>query len=207
MTFISTKKKLQWSFVVFLVSAFTLVALPRSALAEQAKCYDAMAGVAYYCPAKAEGGVKVNGKADGAFAADTCYVYADPNKGWEVEKAEDCKNDGRFANIITSPQPAKTTGDEAQSTDCPSFLKNEAGGCDIVGRYLNPAIRVLSGSIGLVIAISLAIAAIQYGSSRDDPQAVAKAKKRITNAILALVTFALLYGFLEWLVPGGFLNG
>ncbi|HUC89964.1 MAG TPA: pilin [Patescibacteria group bacterium] len=203
MALINKRNKIHLGFLVCLVSALAFMAIPHSASAVAARCFDAMAGVAYTCPASA-GGIKVDGKTDGKFLADTCYVYADATKGWEVEALADCKKDGRFDNLSTTSQPVPTVKDTGE---CPSYLQNQAGSCDIIGRYLNPAINALSAVVGLVVVISLVIGAIQYSSSRDNPQAVGAAKKRITNAILALVSFFLLWAFLQWIVPGGFLNG
>jgi hypothetical protein len=44
---------------------------------------------------------------------------------------------------------------------------------------------------------------IQYTTSGSNPQAVSAAKKKILNVVIALVAYALLYSFFQWLVPGG----
>jgi hypothetical protein len=69
--------------------------------------------------------------------------------------------------------------------------------------YLQLFINVLSGLVGVVIVIMVAVGGVQYASSRDNPQQTAAAKNRIRDALLALVIFIFTFAFLQWLVPGG----
>ena len=64
-------------------------------------------------------------------------------------------------------------------------------------------INLLAAGVGVLSVIMLVSAGIQYSASADNPQAVQAAKQRIYNVIIGLVTFFLLYGFLQWLIPGG----
>lgn len=75
--------------------------------------------------------------------------------------------------------------------------------CDFVKKYINPAISTVSIIFGLIIVISLIAGGIQYSASAGDPSKVSAAKKRITMTIVALICYAFLYGFLQFLVPGG----
>ncbi len=74
-----------------------------------------------------------------------------------------------------------------------------------ITRYLILLINVLSGLVGVTVVGVMIFAGIQYSVSSGDPSAAAAAKKRISNAVLALVLFATMYGFLQWIVPGGVL--
>lgn len=74
-----------------------------------------------------------------------------------------------------------------------------------ITRYLKIFVNVLSGLVGVVVVGVLVLGGIQYAASAGDPNAAAAARKRINNALLALVAFAFMYGFLQWLVPGGVL--
>lgn len=78
--------------------------------------------------------------------------------------------------------------------------------CDLMSKYAYPFINFLAALVGLVVVISIIIGGIQYGSSAGDPQAAAAARKRIQNAIIALVTFIFLYALLNFLIPGGIFN-
>ena len=68
-------------------------------------------------------------------------------------------------------------------------------------------IRFLSAGVGLVMVGSIVTAGIQYSASGGDPQATAKAKSRISSTLIALLIFIFSYALLNYLIPGGFLNG
>lgn len=74
-----------------------------------------------------------------------------------------------------------------------------------ITRNIELAINFVSAGIGIVVTIMMAIGGIQYASAGGNPQAVGAAKKKITNAIIALLAFIFLWAFLMWLVPGGVL--
>lgn len=82
--------------------------------------------------------------------------------------------------------------------------KDVAGECvSKMFDYINYAIAAVAALAGVVMIIVIVAAGIEYASAGGDPQKVASAKNRIRNAIIGLVAFGLLYGFLSWLVPGG----
>jgi len=74
--------------------------------------------------------------------------------------------------------------------------------CGIVG-YVITFTNLLSAMVGIIIVIMISVGGVQYTMARDDPQAVAAAKTRIQNAILALVFYLFAFALLQWLVPGG----
>jgi len=75
--------------------------------------------------------------------------------------------------------------------------------CDFIEKFINPVIKFLSAGVGVVITIMIVIGGIQYTSAGDDPQKVAAAKKKIYNAIIALILFIFLFALLSWIIPGG----
>jgi hypothetical protein len=76
-------------------------------------------------------------------------------------------------------------------------------GCDLIATYVNPLINLLSAVFGLIAVASLIMGGIQYTASEGDPQKISKAKSRLTNTVIAVFAYAVLYGFLQFLVPGG----
>ena len=74
-------------------------------------------------------------------------------------------------------------------------------------KYINPFIQLLSAAVGLVIVTAIIHGAIEFITSAGDAQRSAAGRKRITEALIGLVAFVLLYAVLVFLVPGGFLNG
>lgn len=77
-----------------------------------------------------------------------------------------------------------------------------ADNCAII-RRLNQFINVLSVLVGIVVTIMIIFGGIQYTAAGEDPGAVAKAKKHISQAILALVGYGLVFAFLQYIIPGG----
>lgn len=69
-------------------------------------------------------------------------------------------------------------------------------------KYIIPGINFFSLITIIVVVGVVAVSGIQYAASQDNPQMAADAKKRIASAIIALAMYAMLYGLLEWLIPG-----
>lgn len=135
--------------------------------------------------------------------SNDCFLYdsGDSSKGWQKV---DCKSDQfKKANTEPSTLPPCT---EANDSGCDPALACTGKNCDVVQDYVNPAINVLAAMVGVTVVISIVVAGIQYSASADDPQRVAQAKRRITNALLALLGSFVFYAFLQWLIPGGFFN-
>jgi hypothetical protein len=100
-----------------------------------------------------------------------------------------CANDSTLKGCSTSP-----------NANC------GAGSCDIVKKYVNPAIQVATIVFGLIATISIILGGIQYSASAGDSQKVSAAKRRISMTVLAIVAYAFMYTFLQFLVPGGVFN-
>ena len=62
--------------------------------------------------------------------------------------------------------------------------------------------RTVCLAVGLVVVLMLIIGGIQYLTSFGDATAIKNAKNRITNAIIALMLFLLMYAILSFLLPG-----
>ena len=73
--------------------------------------------------------------------------------------------------------------------------------------YATAIINFLAGIVGVVVAIMVAVAGVQYITSRGRPDQIEIAKKKLTNALIALGTYLLLYAILQWIIPGGALSG
>ena len=122
----------------------------------------------------------------------------------------------------TTATTSKTTACDPQTSGtCPSCnsgdlcIKSAAdpaatsctqNSCNIVKAYLIPAINLLSVLLALIAVISLIMAGIQYTASAGDPQKVSAAKARIRNTVIAIVAYIFLYAFIQFIIPGGYLN-
>lgn len=107
-----------------------------------------------------------------------------------------CSNGQQVDNTFECP----ATDPAATSTSCA-----EAKNCDLVTKYVNPFINLLSALIGVVVVIAIVVGGIQYSAAGGDPQTVALAKQRIMHALIALLVFIFLYALLNFLIPGGLL--
>ena len=72
--------------------------------------------------------------------------------------------------------------------------------------YLVMVIQYFSSAVGLIIVLMIVIGGIQYITSAGDPGAIRAAKNRITNAIIALMAFFLMFAVLNFIIPGGILQ-
>lgn len=139
----------------------------------------------------------------GCWYKDLGAPDAGPKKdGWV--QASSCDN-GIFK--AAACPPTKATCQVTPSEDPALTACKSAGSCDLVKKYIDPLINVLAAAVGVVVTISIVVGGIQYASSAGDPGKAQAARKRIMNAIIALIGFFLFYAVLQWLVPGGLLNG
>lgn len=96
-------------------------------------------------------------------------------------------------------------GNECNSTITNSNLQNCVHNNKLVTR-LREIINFLAAGVGVVVVFALIIAGIQYTTAGDNPAKVQDARKRILNAIIALIAFGLTFAFLQYLIPGGLFN-
>lgn len=68
--------------------------------------------------------------------------------------------------------------------------------------YMRGAIKFLSGAFGLVVVLMIIISGVQYITSQGNPDQTKTAKTRLFNAVTGLVLFIMMYGILEYLIPG-----
>ncbi len=137
-----------------------------------------------------------------------CYVEnrGGPNGDLTGYTEYDCANveDTNAA----SAGPSKTTCEATPSTPgCGQVFDGAPCSgkdyCDFVNNYINPALNFLAVGFGLIVTITIVVSGIQYITSGGDPQGVNAAKKRIFNAVGALLLFIFMWALLQWLVPGG----
>lgn len=64
-------------------------------------------------------------------------------------------------------------------------------------------VNILSAGVGIIVVIMIMIGGVQYSIAGDNPTALTAAKKKITDALIALFFFAFSFAFIQWLIPGG----
>lgn len=68
------------------------------------------------------------------------------------------------------------------------------------------AINILTAGIGIAAVGGIVYAAIQYTSAADNAEQISQAKTKITSVVVGLVLFVGMYGFLQYIIPGGIFN-
>lgn len=160
--------------------------------------------------------VKVNCPTSGIpnFDAGKCYSATGNSSGFSGYREVPCSASlgQQPQNSSGSGSPDTSSGNRTNVTDIGDCKADPDTGetlnernCGIV-LWLNRFIRALSLLVGIVVTIMIIAGGIQYISAREDPNAVAKAKKQIFNAIIALVLYGLLYAFLDYFIPGGIIQ-
>lgn len=70
-------------------------------------------------------------------------------------------------------------------------------------KMVTQLINFTSVLVGIIVVAVIILGGIEYASAGGNPNKVASAKHRITNAILAFVMYIFFFAFLQWLIPGG----
>jgi|GEM_PF-3337595 hypothetical protein len=205
------------SALLFLGLLFSLIAIWSAPSVYAAQCY--ANGVVADCstfPANAFQTIP------GGIDPDGCYrqggVTAGPIGGEQVQQfsPESCDStvfggqepEGTPPAVSNTPGTTTTSnaGVTYQEGDCQpdrdEALSEE--NCGIIG-YLVIIINVLSALVAVVVLGSIIYAGVQYSMAGSDPSKVSAAKERIRNALIALFFFMFMYGFLNFLIPGGVL--
>lgn len=111
----------------------------------------------------------------------------------------------------TPPGTALSQEDLKNCLDCNTNNPNPTekslndclGGNPIV-RDLNTIVDFLSAGVGIIVVGMIVVGGVQYmAAGGDNPTAITAAKKRIANAMIALLAFIFMFAFLQWLIPGG----
>lgn len=128
----------------------------------------------------------------------------------EIEKNrsyDKCLKSGRKWDDKSSSCMGEPIRNDCQGPNIQANLpEGDPNHCGILD-YLTTAIDVLVGLAGVAIVGSIVYGGIQYSMAGSDPQKVAVSKDRIRNAIIALILLLFGFAILNYLVPGGVLQG
>lgn len=75
-----------------------------------------------------------------------------------------------------------------------------------IWRMLGFILTILNYGVGVLAAVGLTIAGVQYTTAADNSDRVAQAKKRIFDIVLALIIYAVLAIIGDFLLPGGLIT-
>lgn len=112
-------------------------------------------------------------------------------------KNDDCSNGQKGIQIAL---PWLSGGSK-----CISNTESKDGSGSAIIVYLKAVITALSAVVVAVIMFVITYGGFEYISSIGDPKRVASGKNKVTNALIALVLFMMMFAILNFLVPGGLL--
>lgn len=109
---------------------------------------------------------------------------------------------GSLAGTLMLSQ--NTLADTSCGTETAVISCGDEGG---VWGLLIIVIRILTGGVFIAAIGGVVYGAMLYTSAGGSQEQTKKAKGVITNVAIGMITFALMSVLLEWLIPGGLLNG
>jgi hypothetical protein len=110
--------------------------------------------------------------------------------------------DGKQVTVFTTGKDGgDAPTDSADANSCLSECNDTNGSCFY--NVLQTIINFLTAGIGLVVVINIIIGGMQYILSDGNASDAVKGRKRIENSLLGFAAYALMYGVLSWLIPGG----
>jgi hypothetical protein len=65
------------------------------------------------------------------------------------------------------------------------------------------AINILTAGVGVAAVGGIVYGSIMYASAGGSPDQVKKAREIITNVVIGIIAYALMYSLLNFLIPGG----
>ena len=156
------------------------------------------------------------------YVDDTCYLVAwgvftarlgsEKCNQWREEaglraQSDDPSADGGldtgFNRRPTSGEGKVCGGGEGNNEVTVSFAIGCRGEGNPIVDMTFAIIRFLSVGVGIIAVGSIILGGIQYTTSSGSPEKTAKAMSRISNTVIALLIYFLIFAILNWVVPGG----
>lgn len=107
--------------------------------------------------------------------------------------------------LVSAPVSAVTCVPRPEP-QCSSILPESWCKENGVWEILNLVLSISTAGIGVLATIGIIISGIQWLTARDKEDQVVKAKSRLFNIVIGLLTFGIMWLFLQWLLPGGLLS-
>lgn len=112
-----------------------------------------------------------------------------------------------FLTAITSLASSSPTyaNDGTVQTTYFGPIQDPGEGCGVY-MILNFAMQILSFGVVIAAAIGITISGITYMSAASNANQVVKAKRRIYEIVIGLAAYAVMWTFINFLLPGGLMN-
>ncbi len=110
-----------------------------------------------------------------------------------------------------------TLGAQTHALECsvlPSSICDKADAGDTsdvsqtgVWALLLFAVQVMTAGVFLLAIAGVVYGAVLFTTAAGNAEQVKKGRMIITNTVIGMLAFALMYALLQWLIPGGVFNG
>ncbi|NCO10946.1 hypothetical protein GW930_03540 [Candidatus Saccharibacteria bacterium] len=104
--------------------------------------------------------------------------------------------------VSTPVYAAECAGTSTAIIECEDTGADGIEGTGLWGLLLL-AINILTGGVGVAAIGGIVYASILYTSAGGNQEQVKKARGIITNVVIGVVAFALMYALLNFIIPGG----
>lgn len=119
-----------------------------------------------------------------------------------------------LSTLLVVPMIAVVAAPRAGALECSILPKDICSAADSNNKNAKPedsaiwkllilVLNILTAGVGIAAVGGIVYGAILYGSAGDKAEQTKKAKDIIFNVAIGLVAFMLMYGFLNFLIPGG----
>lgn len=107
---------------------------------------------------------------------------------------------GRSVLMPAEVAAKECAGAQTSIIECNPDEKEEGGGIFVV---INIVLNVLTFGVGIAGTLGIVITGVMYLTARDNEAQMTKAKSRLINIVIGLAAYAVMWAFLQWLLPGG----
>lgn len=120
---------------------------------------------------------------------------------------------GAVGVLIPQTGYAATCGDVETSIIGGDICKDGTTGKDtavesnVIWVLLRWAVNLMIAGVGVLAVAGIAYAAILYTSAGGNQEQVKKALGMITNVVIGVIAFGVMWALSQWLIPGGVFNG
>ena len=106
---------------------------------------------------------------------------------------------------VTVAAVNNTCGVSTSIITCPADTDNSSKDTskNAIFQLLIIAIKILTGGVGVVAIAGIVYGSILYTTAGGSPEKVKKAIEVFRNVVIGIVAYALMFGFLNFIIPGG----
>ena len=176
------------------------ISWPQQAGASGGSCEGAVKviGNYYYCTIDVQTHGS-QGNSDGGGRGTDTSGYESSSSGYGTAEGTSTGIVGSQSNVGAATDNG--CGGEGVKTNL--FGDGCISGEDGIFMVLNVILQVLTWGVGIAGTLGIVITGIQYMTAKDNAAQMEKAKHRLIQIVIGLAVYAVMWAFLQWLLPGG----